>query len=150
MSMDLVAHCSLPAADCPGAACGADLPRRRGAEDRIEMLLRHPDGMQEAVGVSPAAAGLVADLLAKASASAQVALLAGDAEIPPEDAAIPGISRPLVRRRMDAGELPLRRGGTHRRLRLADVLELKQREAPVRAALDKLQADTEDLLAHGL
>ena len=51
---------------------------------------------------------------------------------------------------MDDGLLPFRRVGTHRRLRLSDVLDLKQREAPVRAALSDLQADTEDLTAHGL
>ena len=151
MGMDLMARYSLPVADRPGVARGADLLHRRGAEDRVEMLLLHPDGTRETVEVSPATAGLIADLLAKASASEQVALLADDAEISPEDAAaILGISRPLVRRRMDAGGLPYRRIGTHRRLRLADVLELKQREAPVRAALDELQADTEDLMAHGL
>ena len=50
----------------------------------------------------------------------------------------------------DAGVLPFRRVGAHRRLRLSDVLDLKQREAPVRAALDELQADTDELTAHGL
>jgi hypothetical protein len=46
--------------------------------------------------------------------------------------------------------LPFRRVGAHRRLRLSDVLDLKQREAPVRAALDELQADTDELTAHDL
>ena len=83
-------------------------------------------------------------------------LLAETSEISPEDAAsIPGISRPLVRRRMDAGVLPFRRVGTHRRLKLTDVLDLKRWEVPVRAALlraalDELRADTDDLIAHGL
>ena len=56
---------------------------------------------------------------------------------------------------MDAGVLPFRRVGTHRRLKLTDVLDLKRWEAPVRAALlraalDELRADTDDLIAHGL
>jgi excisionase family DNA binding protein len=80
-----------------------------------------------------------------------VALLADDAEVSPGDAAaILGISRPLVRRRMDAGVLPFRRVGTHRRLRRSAVLDLQRREAPTRAALDELQADTDTLVANGL
>jgi len=55
-----------------------------------------------------------------------------------------------VRRRMDIGDLPFRRVGAHRRIRLSDVLALKQREAPIRAALEDLRADTEDLMAHGI
>ncbi len=73
------------------------------------MLLVHPDDSRQTVDVS-AAAGIIADLLEKAAASDEVALLTADAEISPEDAAaILGISRPLVRRRMDIG---VRSGGS--------------------------------------
>jgi excisionase family DNA binding protein len=115
------------------------------------VLVVHPDGTREAVAVSAAAAEIIGDILEKIAAADEVTLLADDAEVSPEDAAaILGVSRPLVRRRMDAGVLPFRRVGAHRRLRLSDVLDLKQREAPVRAALDELQADTDELTAHGL
>jgi excisionase family DNA binding protein len=125
--------------------------KRRGAADRVEVLVVHPDGTREAVAVSAAAAEIIGDILEKIAAADEVTLLADDAEVSPEDAAaILGVSRPLVRRRMDAGVLPFRRVGAHRRLRLSDVLDLKQREAPVRAALDELQADTDELTAHGL
>lgn len=151
MGMELMARYSLPAADRPGSADGAEMLRRRGPADRVEVLVVHPDGTREAVAMSPAAVGIIGDILAKLSEADQVALLADDAEVSPEDAsAILGISRPLVRRRMDAGVLPFRRVGAHRRLRLSDVLALKRREAPVRAALEELQADTEELTAHGL
>jgi excisionase family DNA binding protein len=125
--------------------------KRRGAADRVEVLVVHPDGTREAVAVSAAAAEIIGDILETIAAADEVTLLADDAEVSPEDAAaILGVSRPLVRRRMDAGVLPFRRVGAHRRLRLSDVLDLKQREAPVRAALDELQADTDELTAHGL
>ena len=151
MGMELMARYSLSAGDRPAVVRGADLLKRRAPADRVEMLLVHPDGTREAVEVSAAATGIIADLLEKASASEEIALLTCDAEISPEDAAaILGVSRPLVRRRMDVGDLPFRRGGAHRRVRLADVLELKRREAPVRTALEALRADTEDLMAHGL
>jgi excisionase family DNA binding protein len=149
--MKMMARYSLPIDERADTVRGAELLRRRGPTDRVEMLLVHPDGGREAVEVSAAASEIIADLLEKASASGEVALLTDDAEVSPEDAAaILGVSRPLVRRRMDVGELPFRRVGAHRRLRLADVLELRRKEAPVRAALDELRADTEDLMANGL
>lgn len=151
MGLDLMARYSLPAADRAGSARSAETLRRRGAEDRVEVLVVRRDGTREQVEVPAAAVGIIGDVLATLSQTEEVALLADDAEVSPEDAAaILGISRPLVRRRMDAGVLPFRRVGTHRRLRLSDVLELKQREAPVCAALDELQADTDALTAHGL
>ena len=151
MGMDVMARYSLPEADRAGSARSARMLRRRGPEDAVEMGIVHADGTRETVALPPAVAGMVADLLANLSASSQVALLAEDAEVSPEDAAaILGISRPLVRRRMDSGVLPFRRVGAHRRLRLADVLEVKRREAPIRAALDELRADTDEFAAHGL
>jgi excisionase family DNA binding protein len=146
MGMELMARYSLPASDRPAVGQGADLLKRRAPADRVEMLLVHPDGSREAIEVPAAATGIIADLLEKASASEVVALLTVDTEISPEDAAtVLGVSRPLVRRRMDVGDLPFRRIGAHRRVRLADVLALKRREAPVRAALEELRADTENL-----
>ena len=151
MGMEPMARYSLPAGDRWDAVRGAMLLKRRTSADRVEMFLVHPDGTRESAEVSAAATGMIADLLEKASAAEEVALLIGDAEISPEDAAaILGISRPLVRRRMDVGDLPFRRIGTHRRLRLADVLALRRREAPIRAALEELRADTEDLMTNGL
>jgi excisionase family DNA binding protein len=146
-----MARYSLPVGDRLAVGQGAELLKRRAPADRVEILLMHPDGSRETIEVSAVATGIIADLLEKASTSEGVALLTDDAEISPEDAAtILGISRPLVRRRMDVGDLPFRRVGAHRRLRLADVLALKQREAPVRAAIKELRADTEDLMANGL
>jgi excisionase family DNA binding protein len=151
MGMDMVARYSLPAGDAPAALQGADLLRRRAPTDRVEVLLIHPDGTRDAITMPEAAISIVTDVLEKTAAGNEVALLAQNAEISPEDAAtILGISRPLVRRRMDAGVLPFRRVGAHRRLRLSDVLALRLHEAPTRAALAELQADTDDLMAHGL
>ena len=151
MGMDLMARYSLPIEERAVTARAAERLKQRGPADRVEVLLVNSDGTREAVAVPKAAADMICDLLAKMSEADEVAILTDDAEVSPEDAsAILGISRPLVRRRMDAGVLPFRRVGAHRRLRLSDVLDLKRREAPVRAALAELQADTGDLMAHGL
>jgi excisionase family DNA binding protein len=151
MGMDLMARYSLPETDRAGSVSSARMLRRRGPEDAVEVGVVHADGTRETVALPPVVAGMVEDLLTKVAASGHVALLAEDAEVSPEDAAaILGISRPLVRRRMDAGVLPFRRVGAHRRLRLTDVLELKRREAPMRAALDELRTDTDELATHGI
>jgi excisionase family DNA binding protein len=151
MGMDLMARYDLPVADRAATARGADVLRQRTASDPVELAVTHADGTRQSVALPAAATRIVADILTKLSAAGNVAVLAGDAEVSPEDAAaILGISRPLVRRRMDSGRLPFRRVGAHRRLRLSDVLELKRQEAPVRDALDELQADTEGLTALGL
>jgi excisionase family DNA binding protein len=151
MGMQLMMRFGLPAADREGSTRSADLLKRRGPADRIEMLVVHSDGTREGVALPSSVTEIIKSLLEQISKSDEVALLADDAEVSPEDAAaILGISRPLVRRRMDAGLLPFRRVGAHRRLRLSDLLDLKRREAPVRAALDELQADTDELTAHGL
>ena len=151
MAMDAMARYSLSVPDRAGSARGAEILGGRRPDDRIEVSILHPDGERETVILSAATAGIVGDVLAKLAVADEVALLACDDEVSPEDAAlILGISRPLVRRRMNAGVLPFRRVGAHRRLRLADVLELKRREAPIRAALEELQADTEELSARGL
>ena len=140
---------SLPAAERPSGARGAAALRTAA---RADLRLTRGDGTEEAVSLPASALPALADLLDRLSSSDAVTVLAEDTEITPEDAAsVLGMSRPLVRRRMDTGVLPYRRVGAHRRLRLADVLALRAREEPVREALEALAADTEDLeQTHGL
>lgn len=134
---------SLPPADRPSGAHGAAALR---AATRADVRLVRDDGTEEAITLPPSALPALADLLDQLSSGDGVTVLTDDAEVTPEDAAgILGISRPLVRRRMDVGLLPFRRVGAHRRIRLADVLALRAREAPARNALEALAADTEDL-----
>ena len=148
--MKAMARYSLPMPDRAETARSAEMLSTSKPDDRVEVTVLHGDGDRETVTLPAAAVAIIGDVLARL-ADGEVALLGEDDEISPEDAAaILGISRPLVRRRMDAGVLPFRRVGSHRRLRLADVLDLKRREAPIRSALDELKADTEELAARGL
>lgn len=151
MGMELMARYSVRPDRRPDLAFGADLIDRRWPGDRVEVRIAHADGTQDVVALPQSAVDMIGTVLREAAASGEVAILAEAAEISPEDAAsILGISRPLVRRRMDAGILRFRRVGTHRRVRLTDVLELQRREAPVHAALEELRADTDELTANGL
>ncbi len=134
---------SLPPAERPSGARGAAALR---AAAHADLRLVRDDGTEEALTLPASSLPALADLLDQLSSADGVTVLADDAEVTPEAAAgILGISRPLVRRRMDVGLLPFRRVGAHRRIRLADVLALRAREEPVRQALEALAADTEDL-----
>jgi excisionase family DNA binding protein len=116
------------------------------AATRADIRLERGDGTKDAFTLPSSALPALADFLDKLSLGDGVTVLSDDADVTPEDAArILGISRPLVRRRMDVGLLPFRRVGAHRRIRLADVLALRAQEAPARKALEALAADTEDL-----
>src|SRR4051794_18212807 len=151
MGVERIGRYRLPVGDRPYAADSAGLLRQRLPADRVEVLLVHADGTHDAVALPEAAVAMITDLLERAASGEELAVLAEDGEISPEDAAsVLGISRPLVRRRMDAGELPFRRGGKHRRLRLRDVLAVRDREFPGGAALAGLENDTDDLIAQGV
>ncbi len=63
-----------------------------------------------------------------------------------EAAQLLNVSRPHVIKLLDAGELAHRLVGTHRRLRLVDVLEYRDRQDErSRQALDELTRQAEDL-----
>ena len=133
----------MPLAERPSGARGAAALR---AAARADLHLVRDDGTTEAMTLPVSSLPALADFLDRLSSAEAVTVLADDAEVTPEDAAaILGISRPLVRRRMDVGSLPFRRVGAHRRIRLADVLALRAREEPVRQALEALATDSEDL-----
>lgn len=63
-----------------------------------------------------------------------------------EAAAILNVSRPFLIKQIDAGVLPHHMVGTHRRLRLVDVLAHRDRvDAEARDALAEMTAEAEDL-----
>jgi excisionase family DNA binding protein len=152
MSGDLLGFYTLPERERRRSKASLELLSRAGARDEVEVSIVHADGTRDSVRMPNSAVAVVRDVLAKLVDAERVAVLRGDDELSPEQAAaILGISRPLVVRRMDSGRLPFRYVGAHRRCRLSDVLKLRQEEQGQRQAIDDLADDTEDLITiHGL
>ena len=74
------------------------------------------------------AAALVTDVLDRLVRGESVAVLAEDQELTPNEIArVVGLSRPLVVRRMDVGELPFRYIGKHRRAAWIATLPISSR-----------------------
>jgi len=62
-----------------------------------------------------------------------------------EAAGLLGVSRPTLVRLLEAREIPFSQPGSHRRVRLADLLAYQQRATSGRAVLlDQMVADSED------
>lgn len=130
----------------------ACMPPSAGHDDRVEIVVRHGDGTFEATAIPTEAAKLVRRVLARLYAGGKIAVLQAERDLTPNEASeILGMSRPLVVRRMDAGDLPFRYIGAHRRCRLSDVLSLKIREDERQKVVEAMAADTDDLReAYGL
>ena len=96
----------------------------------------------------PASVGpLLLEILEDMAAGSSVAVLRKDAELTTQQAAaILNVSRPFLIGLLEQGALPFRKVGTHRRVRIDDVLRYKNEvEAARRRALDELVADAQEL-----
>lgn len=111
------------------AVAGADRERlasalaQPGTSGPVKVQTR--DGVIE---LPAAAAEAVRHLLGELASGAAVHVLADDAELTTQEAAdLLGISRTYLVRLVDQGKLPAHLVGTHRRLRVADVLAYQAR-----------------------
>ena len=113
---------------------------------RVQTLrLIGPDG--EAIDLPEAvfeALKLIVDAMARGQS---LTLVPHDKELTTQDAAdLFHVSRPHLIKLLDAGELPFHRVGTHRRIKIEDMLAYQQRRDETRkAALDELARVSEEL-----
>jgi excisionase family DNA binding protein len=124
---------------------GASLLERTSGLSHGGLFVTESNGEQVLAKMPVALLAVMRNILAALAENGETLLLKSEAEISPENAAeILGISRPLVYQRMDAGRLPFRQVGTHRRIRAAEVAALRQFEDRRRSFAAALSADTED------
>ncbi len=96
----------------------------------------------------PASVGpLLMEILQDIAAGSAVAVLRKDAELTTQQAAdFLNVSRPFLVGLIEEGAVPFRKVGTHRRVRVHDVLRYKnETDTARRRALDELAADAQEL-----
>ncbi|MEV0033820.1 helix-turn-helix domain-containing protein [Nocardia sp. NPDC050793] len=122
-----------------------------------DYLMRHPSedtvrvdgetGSDNALILPREVVNMVAFILAQAAEGRGVSIVPSHAELTTQQAAdMLNVSRPYVVRLLEAGEIPFRLIGTHRRIRFDDLKEYKRRsEAKSRAAADELSGLGQEL-----
>lgn len=118
--------------------------RLRRTQEEAELIIRTPSGEVEALPRD--VARLVASMLEEVGQGNAVALVTEAEEVTTSVAAeFLGVSRPHVVKLIDAGFLPCRMAGSHRRIRLTDVVAYKRTVDRRHAFLDALMEETEEL-----
>lgn len=118
--------------------------RRLRAGEGAELMVRTASGQVE--HVPHGVAGLMASMLEEVAEGHTVTLVSGAEEVSTSAAAaFLGVSRPHVVKLIDSGLLPARMAGTHRRVRMTDLVTYKSTAERRRTFLDELAADAQDM-----
>jgi excisionase family DNA binding protein len=111
----------------------------------LELVARGED--EERIPIPAALLELLTAALDEIAAGRGVAVAALEEELTTQEAAdLLNVSRPFLIRLLEEGRIPFRKVGTHRRLRLADVLDYKcARDAQAERAYEELVAQAQEL-----
>lgn len=127
---------------------------RASAAELSKLLAQRPEADRARVRLDDTdlilprhALALLRDLLAQMAQGNAVTILPTHAEITTQEAAnILNVSRPHLVKLLEEGVIPFSRVGSHRRIRLQDLLAYKaERDHKSEAALDQLAAQAQDL-----
>lgn len=115
------------------------------AEDSGKASLRAPSG--EEIELPHSVFEVLVRVVHEMARGNAVKVLPVHAELTTQQAAdLLGISRPFLVRLLEDGEVPFRKVGSHRRVRLEDLLVYKdERDRERRRALDELAAESQEL-----
>jgi excisionase family DNA binding protein len=118
------------------------LPRRSGAR---ELRVALKQGQTVETVVPREAFELFLEVLGQLASGNAVTIVPVHAELTTQQAAdLLNVSRPHLVQLLESGEIPFTKVGTHRRVRAADVMQLKaRRDAAHEAVLDELAAEAQ-------
>jgi excisionase family DNA binding protein len=113
---------------------------RFAAQDRMPVVRILDDEHEQEIELPKSAVPLLLDILNILATGQRVKILPENAEISTAEAAdVLNVSRPFVIKLLEAGEIPYRKVGTHRRIRIDDLLAYKEEDTRKREAiLDEL------------
>ena len=134
----------------------ADAEVARASSERLAAFLRADRALtlsvagehaRETVELPPSVVALLLEILEDMAAGSAVAVLRRETELTTQQAAdYLNVSRPFLVGLLEAGDVPFRKVGTHRRVRFADLRRYKHAaDAARRSALDELVADAQEL-----
>ena len=134
----------------------SDADVARASSERLAAFLRTDRALtltvagahgRETVQLPPSVGALLLEILQDMAAGSAVAVLRNDAELTTQQAAdYLNVSRPFLVGLLEAGDVPFRKVGTHRRVRFEDLRRYKYAtDAARRSALDELSADAQEL-----
>jgi excisionase family DNA binding protein len=141
----------LPTAEAAEAANASlrDLTRFRATHGlrRASVTLELEEGERAAVPIPPGVLELLQGILVQMAQGNAVTLLPVHAELTTQQAAdLLNVSRPFPIERLEQGEIPLHKVGTHRCIRLHDLMDCKHAIDHQRAAtLQELAAQAQEL-----
>jgi excisionase family DNA binding protein len=125
----------------------AGLLQDGGTGAPLHLRVRAADDEETEVLLPASAARLLLEALGQMAQGHAVTVIAAEGELTTQQAAdLLRVSRPFLIKLLDAGQIPWRKVGAHRRVLTSDVLEYAQRERARRVeVMAQLRAETERL-----
>lgn len=118
----------------------------------VALVEEGAEGDLARIEVPPATLRVLSRVLAMMASEQVFVLYPADTELTTKQAAdLLGVSRPFLIARLEAGELPFRKVGRHRRMLMDDVMRYKETmRATRKSALDEMVADSESMGGYDL